>query len=165
MKLAEFPGSTDPLEVEEWISFMEMILDFMQLTNQERVACASFMLKNDARHWWATVKMTRNVEAMTWADFVREFNQKYYNFAILRAQRDEFLNLKQGTMIIIEAVNKFKQLSRLCPFMVRTEQERLRRMMDMFRPDIALAIESDGSQPNTVAKCVERVVRIEYRIT
>ena len=37
-------------------------------------------------------------------------------------------------------------------------------MMDMFHPDIALAIESEGSSPITVAKCVERVIRIEYRL-
>ncbi len=36
--------------------------------------------------------------------------------------------------------------------------------MDMFRPDIALAIESGGSPPNTVARCVERAIRIEYRM-
>ncbi|KAL5583142.1 hypothetical protein UlMin_015584 [Ulmus minor] len=130
----------------------------------ERVACTSFMLKKGARHWWAMVKMTRDVTVMTWADFFKEFNQKYYNSAILRAQQDEFLNLKQGNMTMIEAVNKFEQLSRLCPFMVRTEEDRLKRMMDMFRPDIALAIESGRSLPTTVASCVERAVRIEYRM-
>ena len=83
MKPTEFAGSIDPLEAEEWISSMETILDFMQLNDQERVACASFMPKKDARHWWATIKMTRYVEAMTLADFVREFNQKYYNSVIL----------------------------------------------------------------------------------
>ena len=122
------------------------------------------MLKKDARYWWATVKMTRNVGIMTWADFIREFSQKYYNSAILRAQQDDFLNLKQGTMTIIEAVNKFEQLSRLSPFMVRTEEDRLRCMMDMFQPDIALAIESGGSPPTIVARCVERAVRIEHRM-
>ncbi|KAL5541081.1 hypothetical protein UlMin_043367 [Ulmus minor] len=89
----------------------------MRLTDQERVSCASFMFKKDARHWWSTVKMTRDVTVMTWADFVSEFNQKYYNSAILRAQQDEFMNLKQGSMIVIEAVNKFEQLSRVCPHM------------------------------------------------
>ena len=126
MKLTEFVGSTDPLEAEEWINLMEMIFDFMQLSDQERVACVSFMLKKDARHWWATVKMTRDVGMMTWVDFIGEFNQKYYNSAIMRAQQDEFLNLKQGTMTVIEAVNKFEQLSRLRLFMVRTEEDRLK---------------------------------------
>ncbi|KAL5549153.1 hypothetical protein UlMin_004384 [Ulmus minor] len=154
LKPTEFARSTDPLEAEEWLNSMETIFEFMRLTDQER----------DARHWWATVKMTRDVTIMTWANFVREFNQKYYNSAILRAQQDEFLNLKQGTMTVIEAVNKFEPLSRLCPFMVRIEENRLKRIMDMFRPDIALAIESGGSPPTTVARCVERAIRIEYRM-
>ncbi|KAL5580978.1 hypothetical protein UlMin_013420 [Ulmus minor] len=152
LKPTEFIGSTDPLEAEKWLSSMETIFEFMRLTDRER----------DARHWWATVKLTRDVTVMSWADFIGEFNQKYYNSAILRAQQDKFLNLKQGTMTVIEAVNKFEQLSRLCPFMVKTEEDRLKRMMDMFRPDIALAIENGGSLPTIVARCVERAVRIEY---
>ena len=67
-------------------------------------------------------------------------------------------------MTVIEAINKFEQLSRLCPFMVRIEEDRLKRMIDMFRSDIALAIESGGSPPTTAARCVERAVRIEYRM-
>ena len=67
-------------------------------------------------------------------------------------------------MMVVEAVSKFEQLSRLCPFLVKTEEERLRRMMDMFRPEIALAIKSDESLPTIVAKCVERAIRIEYRL-
>ncbi|KAL5560311.1 hypothetical protein UlMin_036522 [Ulmus minor] len=125
MKPTEFAGSTNPLEAEEWLSSIETILEFMRLTDQERVSCASFMLKKDAH---------------------------------------EFMNLKQGSMTVIEAVNKFEQLSRVCPHMLRTEEDRLKRMMDMFKPDIALAIESGGSPPTTVARCVERAVRIEYRM-
>ncbi|KAL5554469.1 hypothetical protein UlMin_041870 [Ulmus minor] len=96
----------------------------MRLTDQERVSCASFMFKKDARHWWSTVKMTRDVTVMTWADFVSEFNQKYYNSAILRAQQDEFMNLKQGSMTVIEAVNKFEQLSRYRMAQVKEERNK-----------------------------------------
>ncbi|KAL5553805.1 hypothetical protein UlMin_041206 [Ulmus minor] len=155
MKPAEFVGSTDPLEAEEWINSLETIFDFMRLNDQEK----------GARHWWSTVKLTRDVNIMSWADFIGEFNQKYYNSAILRVQEDEFLNMKQGTMTVIDAVTKFEQLSRLCPSMIRTEEDKLRRIMDMLRPDITLAIESGGSPPRTVAKCVERAIRIEYRMT
>ena len=34
----------------------------------------------------------------------------------------------------------------------------------MFQLEIALAIESGGSPPTKVAKCVERAIRIEYRL-
>ena len=84
MKPAEFIGSTDPLDAEEWINSLETIFEFMRLSDQERVAYASYMLKKGARYWWSTVKMTRGVTVMSWADFIREFNQEYYNSAILR---------------------------------------------------------------------------------
>ncbi|KAL5575507.1 hypothetical protein UlMin_017206 [Ulmus minor] len=122
------------------------------------------MLRKDARYWWESVKLRRNVHAMTREEFVREFNQKYYNQAAMRAKQKEFLNLKQGNMTVIEAVTKFEQLARLCPSLVATEEERTRKMMDMFFPDIALAIESGGSPPVSVEECVERALRVEYRL-
>ena len=94
MKPASFEGSTDPLEVEEWLSSIETILDFMELGDRERVLYASYMLKRDARHWWGAVKLRRDVGIMTWNDFVGELNQKYYNPTALRVQQNEFLNLK-----------------------------------------------------------------------
>ena len=36
--------------------------------------------------------------------------------------------------------------------------------MDMFRPEIVMAIQSGGSPPTTVAKCMERAIHIEYRL-
>ena len=83
--------------------------------------CASYMLKKDARHWWGSVKLRRDVRVMTWEEFVREFNHKYYNPTTLRAQQNEFLNLKQGNMTVMEAVRNFEQLARLCPFLENTE--------------------------------------------
>ncbi|KAL5583320.1 hypothetical protein UlMin_015762 [Ulmus minor] len=136
----------------------------MELGDRERVLCASYMLKKDARHWWGAVKLRRDVGTMSWNDFVGEFNHKYYNPTALRAQQNEFLNLKQGSMTVMEAVRKFEQLARLCPFLANTEEERLRRMMDMFCPDIALAIESGGGPPTTVADCVDRAIWVEYRL-
>ncbi|KAL5577023.1 hypothetical protein UlMin_018722 [Ulmus minor] len=164
MKPTEFVGSSDPLEAEEWLSSIETILEFMELSDREKVMCASYMLRKDARYWWESVKLRRNVPTMTWGEFVGEFNQKYYNQAAMRAKQKEFLNLKQGNMTVIEAVTKFEQLARLCPFLVATEEERTRKMMDMFCPDIALAIESGGSPPVSVAECVERALRVEYRL-
>ena len=34
----------------------------------------------------------------------------------------------------------------------------------MFRPDIALAIESRSGPPTTMADCVDRAIRVEYRL-
>ncbi|GMN48240.1 hypothetical protein TIFTF001_017412 [Ficus carica] len=137
MKASEFEGPTDRIAADNWLIDIQVILDFMRLTEQEKVLCASFTLKKDARHWWMTVQIRRDVMAMSWQDFVAEFRTMYYNREILAAQQDEFTSLKQGTMTILEAVKKFEQLARLCPELVLNETEKVKRMMKMFRKDIA----------------------------
>ncbi|GMN66047.1 hypothetical protein TIFTF001_035116 [Ficus carica] len=62
MKAPEFEGTTDPIEADKWLIDIQVILDFMGLIEQEKVLCASFALKKDARHWWMTVQMRRNVD-------------------------------------------------------------------------------------------------------
>ncbi|GMN25667.1 hypothetical protein TIFTF001_040767 [Ficus carica] len=94
MKAPEFEGPTNPIEADNWLLDIQVILDFMGLTEQEKVLCASFILKKDARHWWMTVQMRRNVATMSWQDFVTEFRTMYYNREILAAQQDKFNSFK-----------------------------------------------------------------------
>ncbi|KAL5577633.1 hypothetical protein UlMin_019332 [Ulmus minor] len=136
----------------------------MELNDHERVFCASYMLKKEARYWWESVEARRDIRAMTWEDFKAEFNRKFYNPIAMQEQQTEFLTLKQGKMTVAEAVRKFEQLARLCPYLIPTEEQRTRRMLDMFRPKISLALESGGVPPTTVADCVERAYRAEHRL-
>ena len=164
MNPKEFEGSNNPLDAEEWLSSVQLIMEFMELNDRERVICASFMFKREARYWWDSVKARRDVNAMTWAEFVEEFNRKFFNPTAMSAQQTEFLALKQDGMTVAAAVKKFEQLARLCPYLVPTEDQRVRRMLEMFRPDISLAIESGGGQPATTVDCIEKAYRAEHRL-
>ena len=108
MKPPSFEGSTNPLDAEEWLSSMETILDFTELDDKERIICAAFMLKREAHYWWESLKARRNVRTMLQADFVYEFNKKFFNPTALSAQQTEFLSLKQDNMTVAEAVKKFE---------------------------------------------------------
>ncbi|GMN48464.1 hypothetical protein TIFTF001_017633 [Ficus carica] len=164
MKAPEFEGLTDPIEADNWLMDIQVILDFMGLTEQERVLCATFALKKDARHRWITVQMRRNVAAMSWQDFVAEFKTMYYNREILVAQQDEFNSLKQGSMSVLEAVKKFEQLGRLCPELIPNEIEKVRRIMKMFQNDIAKQVSAGSSPPTLVSDFISRAIRAEYWI-
>ena len=61
------------------------------------------MLRKDARIWDA-VKKTRDVTAMTWAEFLVEFNSKCYSQAITNSKVAEFTRLWQGNMSVLEYV-------------------------------------------------------------
>ncbi|GMN65119.1 hypothetical protein TIFTF001_034190 [Ficus carica] len=64
----------------------------------------------------------------------------------------------------MEAVKKFEQLARLCPELVPNETEKVRRMMKMFRTDIAKQVSAGSSPPTLVSDCVSRAIRAEYWI-
>ncbi|GMN65116.1 hypothetical protein TIFTF001_034186 [Ficus carica] len=135
MKAPEFEGLTDLIEADNWLIDIQVILDFMGLTEQEKVLCASFAFKKDAPHW-----------------------------EILAAQQDEFTSFKQGSMSVLEAVKKFEQLARLCPELVPNETEKVRRMMKMFWNDISKQVSAGTSPPTLVADCINRALRAEYWI-
>ncbi|GMN66406.1 hypothetical protein TIFTF001_035471 [Ficus carica] len=164
MKAPEFEGLTDPIEANNWLIDIQVILDFTGITEREKVLCASFALKKDVRHWWMTVQMHRDVAAMRWQDFVAEFRMMYYNSEILAAQQHEFTSMKQGSMTVLEAVKKFEQLARLCPELIPNETEKVRRMMKMFRTDITKQVSSVSSPPTLVSDCISRAIRAEYWI-
>ena len=164
MKAPEFEGRADPVAADNWLLEIQVILDFMRLTDQEKILCASFALKKDARHWWRVVQMKRNVLTMSWQDFMDVFRMKYYNEEVLAVQQDEFLNFTQGTLSVMEAAQKFDQLARMCPNLVPNESDEVRLMMKMFRADIAQQVSAGSSPPRTVADCVGRAVRAEYWI-
>ena len=67
-------------------------------------------------------------------------------------------------MTVIEAVLMFDQLARLCPQIVPTEEERVLRIMDMFRTELAVIIDSGGSPLATVAECIEQALYAEFRL-
>ena len=57
MKPKAFEGSIDPLDVEEWLSSIQVIVEFMELNDQERIICASYMMKKEARYWWSQLEL------------------------------------------------------------------------------------------------------------
>ena len=77
-----FEGGPDPLRAEQWMNMISSILDFMRVQGNERVACASYMFREDARIWWDVVVQRRNVSVMTREEFRNLFNEKYYSVAV-----------------------------------------------------------------------------------
>ncbi|GMN20337.1 hypothetical protein TIFTF001_047077 [Ficus carica] len=45
---------------------------------------------------------------------------------------------RQGNLSVAEAVKKFEQLARLCPHLISSERDKVRRMMRMFRSNLAV---------------------------
>ena len=58
---------------------------------------------------------------MTWDDFRRLFMGKYFQASARHAKGREFLELRQGTMTVLEYVAKFTELARFGDDYVATD--------------------------------------------
>ena len=72
------------------------------------------MLTVEADDWW--LKTCQRLEAagenVTWAVFRREFPRKYFPEDVRGKKEIEFLELKQGSMSVVEYASKFDELAK-----------------------------------------------------
>ncbi|XP_062093562.1 uncharacterized protein LOC133799576 [Humulus lupulus] len=115
-----FEEKADPMVAEDWLRLVEAIFDHMELNDRQRVSCAVYLLKMDARIWWDVIKQTRDLNTMTWAEFVQAF-RKYYSSTMLATKVDEFVTLVQGNLSVTDYAQKFDRLARFAPEVVPTE--------------------------------------------
>ena len=157
-----FEGSSDPLVAEEWLELITSTLNFMGVGGNDRVACASHMLRGSARIWWGVVGQTRDIGTMSWEDFTEVFNEKYFNDAVRAAKLEEFAVLTQGRLSVTEYAQKFERLARFASEVVPTDRARrdkfVRGLSVMVARDVKITMNLVGT---TYAQTVERAMMAE----
>ena len=86
-----------------------------------------FQLKSEAQVWWNWGKISRDLEAMTWAEFQELFMGKYFPDTARHGKAQEFLELKHGAMTVIEYVARFTELARFANDYVAMDMAKFRR--------------------------------------
>ena len=77
--------------------------------------------------WWDWVKTSRDLEAMTWAEFHGLFMSKYFSATARHAKAQEFLELRQGTMTVMEYMARFTELARFGDDYVAKDMAKVRK--------------------------------------
>ena len=86
--------------------------------------------------WWNWAKTSRYLEAMTWAEFQELFIGKYFSDTARHTKAQELLELKQGTMNVIEYVARFMELARFAKDYVTTDLAKVIRFENGLRLSI-----------------------------
>ena len=74
-----FNGGGDPMVVDHWFMQIEKVLEAMEITfDTIGIRLAAFQLEGKAQVWWKWAKTSRDLEAMTWAEFQELFMGKYF---------------------------------------------------------------------------------------
>ena len=64
---------------DHWFRHIEKILEAMEITSDEtKIRLVAFQLEGESQVWWDGVKTSRDLEAMTWAEFHELFMGKYF---------------------------------------------------------------------------------------
>ena len=104
------------------------MLEAMEITSDAtRIRLAAFQLEGEAQVWWKWARTSRDLEAMAWAEFQELFMGKYFPDTARHAKAQEFLKLKQGTMIMMEYVARFTELAHFADDYVATDMAIVKR--------------------------------------
>ena len=111
--------------VDHWFMQIEKVLEAMEIiSDATQIRLAAFHLEGEAQIWWKWARTSRNLEAMTWAEFQELFMGTYFPETV-KAQ--EFLELKQGAMTVMDYVTRFIELARFIDDYVATNLAKVRR--------------------------------------
>ena len=127
----KFTGQEDPLVADHWFRKVERVLEAIEITSDAtRIRIATFNLEGESKVWWDWIKVSRDLETMTWREFRELFMSKFFPAFTRHAKAREFLELKQESMIVLEYVAKFTKLARFEDDYVATNMENVRNFRD-----------------------------------
>ena len=71
---------------------MERILEALEITfDATRIRLATFRLEGESHIWWDWVKVSRDLETMTWGEFRELFMGKFFPVSSRHTKAREFL--------------------------------------------------------------------------
>ena len=123
-----FTGGGDSMVTDHWFMQIENVLEAMEITSDmTMIRLAAFQLEGEARVWWRWVRTSIDLEVMTWAEFQDLFMGKYFPETARHAKAQEFLELKQGVMTVMDYVAIFIELARFVDDYMATDMAKVRR--------------------------------------
>ncbi|XP_065849411.1 uncharacterized protein [Euphorbia lathyris] len=134
-----FTGSLDPQEAHYWLMKVEDVLELIPCAPETWVRYVECLLTSDAWTWWNSLKRTRGDQVITWTDFKKEFDDKYFPQSYRDKKKIEFLTLKQNEMAVHEYEHRFAALSTYAPF-VATEEDKCIIFEQGLNPEIKMGI-------------------------
>ncbi|KAK1681989.1 hypothetical protein QYE76_042837 [Lolium multiflorum] len=122
-----FSKTEEPLDADDWLQTMENNLEVAGVEDDDKVLFATHYLAGPARAWWTSARALNAGQLMTWADFKLKFSKYHVPPGLIKKMRDEFRELKQGRLTVVEYRDRFS-LSRYAPDETDTTEKRKESM-------------------------------------
>ena len=106
-----FSYCVDPLDAEDWITDIKKHFECSNVRPEDYVKFAAFQLKDQAADWWQQYKDSREGRVISWEDFCKDFRSHHIPTSVIEGMREQFRNLKQGSMAVYQYNVKFQNLA------------------------------------------------------
>ncbi|KAA3480304.1 Protein MCM10 [Gossypium australe] len=130
----------DPEKAKFWLENTILVFDELSCMSAECLKYVISLLRDRTYQWWNTLVSIVPRERITWEFFQTEFRKKYISQWFLDQKHKEFLELKQGRMIVTEYKREFVWLSKYAPEYVSIEEIMSKRFVDELNEDIKLLV-------------------------
>ncbi|KAL2248214.1 UNVERIFIED_CONTAM: Retrovirus-related Pol polyprotein from transposon opus [Sesamum indicum] len=162
MGATEFEVTLDPEIAERWWEKVEDVMNLINCTPEDRLKYVVSLFVGNALIWWRSVKRGYEPREITWAEFQKEFDDKYRPKMYWDKKRVEFLNLLQGDdQTVAEYELRFAALAKYAPEAIATQEDRCYRFEQGLRPEIRRGLAVRITNFKTL---VESAVRMEEAV-
>ncbi|KAK1609943.1 hypothetical protein QYE76_033616 [Lolium multiflorum] len=141
-----FNKTEEPLDADDWLQTIENNLEVAGVEAAEKVLFATHYLSGPARAWWTSARAMNAGQMMTWEDFKLKFSKYHVPQGLIKKMRDEFRELKQGRMSVVEYRDMFLTLSRYAPDETDTNEKRKERFLNGLHDEMQ-TVNNHGGPP------------------
>ena len=116
---------------DHWFHQVKKIMEAIKITSDAtKIMLVKFQEEGESQVWWDWVKASRDLQVMTWEKFHELFMGKFFSASARHAKARKFLELKQGTMTVLECVAKFTKLTHFVDDYVATYITKVKKFED-----------------------------------
>ncbi|XP_056856970.1 uncharacterized protein LOC130506352 [Raphanus sativus] len=135
MGMEHFVGTLDPTAAYDWKLSLQRKLENIDCPPEFKLRLAMQYLRGDALVWWEGVRLNRGPDILTFADFIEEFDRKYFPKEAMDRKKRDFEHVSQRDLSIKQYEVKFNQLRRFVGGGI-PEEELIRKFLDGMRLEI-----------------------------
>ncbi|XVF07246.1 hypothetical protein REPUB_Repub06bG0122200 [Reevesia pubescens] len=151
-----FFGTVNAVVAKNWLKRVTNTVNDMGLDDESKLKVATRLLEQSATTWWENLKL-RSPTPLTWDDFIREFNNEYFDWFHRDEKRQEFFRLKQYGKTVTEYETQLRELLEFVPELAVTKEY----LCSKFEEGLSLEIRE--KMPITGSQSYKEVVQLALR--
>ena len=135
-----FSYYVDLLDAEDWITDIKKHFECSNVRPEDYVKFAAFQLKDQAADWWQQYKDSRAGREISWYDFCKDFRSHHIPTSVIEGMREQFRNLKQGSMTVYQYNVKFQNLARYAKQDIPDAKSKIYQFRGGLKDELQLAL-------------------------